>query len=123
MDINQMQGHSMPPQQQQFFIPQKIPINNFNPQFVPHHHPHHHQQPQQFISTQQQQQMMMMMMMNKNPNNIENTTSSSVIVRKVPKELNCEEKIREHFQTFGKILNIIINYNNDQNSSLGIFYI
>ena len=105
----------------QFFIPQQPPIsinhnhNNFN-NSLQHIPPHmqHQQQPQPPPST-----MMMMMMMNKNSND-NNSLSNSLIVRKIPKELNCEEKMLEHFQKFGKITNIIINYNNDQNSALGI---
>ena len=104
----------------QFFIPQQPPIsinhnhNNFN-NSLQHIPPHmqHQQQPQPPPST------MMMMMMNKNSND-NNSLSNSLIVRKIPKELNCEEKMLEHFQKFGKITNIIINYNNDQNSALGI---
>jgi RNA recognition motif-containing protein len=101
-----------------FFIPpqhQQIPINNnFNTlQHIPPHMQPQHPPP-----------MMMMMMMNKNSNdNTISSSSTSLIVRKIPKELNCEEKMREHFQKFGKITNILINYNNDPNSALGIYFL
>jgi RNA-binding protein 26 len=90
-------------QQQHFYSNMPPKQINFNP---------HHQQQQQ----QHQIPPPMMMMLHKPTN--ENYSSNSLIIRKVPKDLNTEEKMREHFQQFGKIINILTSYNNYPDAAL-----
>ena len=89
---------------QPFYVPSQPQMQvGFNP-----HQPQHIQPPPPPA-------MMMMGPMNKVAN--ENLTTA-LVVRKVPKELNCEDKLREHFENFGTIINIITNYNNMPDAAL-----
>lgn len=44
--------------------------------------------------------------------------NTTLIVRKIPKELNVEEKMREHFERFGRLVHVEVNYGGASDSAL-----
>lgn len=45
-------------------------------------------------------------------------TNTALVVRKIPKELNVEEKIREHFERFGRLVHVEVNFGGAPDAAL-----
>lgn len=109
----QAQTHQHAPQQQPNFMQNKnqqalLPTPNIMPQQQQQHQQQQQQNPKFHVSQYQQ-----------SPQTSNgNTQNRTLILRKIPNNLNNEDKMRQHFSKFGTILNIQCQYEQQTDAAL-----